>query len=402
MGAMEDRSSKQAGVAVVADLHDDLLVEILSRVPAKSICRFKCVSKAWLDLIAGPDHRKKLRQPMQGLIFMNPEKDRHSFSFLDLPLTVGSVPLDVADPAGFISFLTEQPGIHRLVLLDSCNGLILFQHLMELPHYNSLGYVVCNPTTKQWRAVPEPDCSSHVPMNYTYLAFDPTVSSHFHLVRFKKNREYMEPMSVHAYSSKTGIWTYSQTEKEEEEWQNQVYLSISNRCAFVNGFLHLLVWGSNKMQILIVDVQGRPRRMIRLPDVAAGNCEGCYCVYFGQSQGHLHCITKQLFDFNEEKYELSIWALLDYDAQEWVLKDTVSSLQLFGGNCPTSVALELYSEVASMHLDRNVVFFFSHCERRFIAYDMDSKEVSVFSSSKAIHRWKVGCYVPCFSPAPLK
>jgi hypothetical protein len=32
--------------AAVAVLPDDPLVEILSRVPVKSVCRFKCVSKA--------------------------------------------------------------------------------------------------------------------------------------------------------------------------------------------------------------------------------------------------------------------------------------------------------------------------------------------------------------------
>ncbi|KAI4966093.1 hypothetical protein ZWY2020_046598 [Hordeum vulgare] len=35
-------------------LTDDLLVEILSRVPAKVLCWCKCVSRHWLGLI---DHR---------------------------------------------------------------------------------------------------------------------------------------------------------------------------------------------------------------------------------------------------------------------------------------------------------------------------------------------------------
>ena len=62
---MEGCSKTSAGAVPV--LPDDPLVEILSRVPAKSVCRFKCVSKAWRDLIADPDNRKKLPQAMQGL-----------------------------------------------------------------------------------------------------------------------------------------------------------------------------------------------------------------------------------------------------------------------------------------------------------------------------------------------
>ena len=118
---MEDCSKRSAGA--VAALPDDLLVEILSRVPAMSVCRFKCVSKAWRDLIADLGHRKKLRQAMKGLFFMTIEKRHFSFSLMDL--TARSMPLDV-DPA--FSFLTERPGNHNLILLDSCNGLLLFGH----------------------------------------------------------------------------------------------------------------------------------------------------------------------------------------------------------------------------------------------------------------------------------
>uniref|UniRef100_A0A8R7NWF5 F-box domain-containing protein n=1 Tax=Triticum urartu TaxID=4572 RepID=A0A8R7NWF5_TRIUA len=43
----------------VANLTDDLIVEILSRLPARSVCRFKCVSTTWRDLISHPVNRMK-------------------------------------------------------------------------------------------------------------------------------------------------------------------------------------------------------------------------------------------------------------------------------------------------------------------------------------------------------
>ena len=129
-------------------------MEILSRVPAKSVCRFKCVSKAWRDLIADPDNCKKLPQAMQGLFVQsevsevdNTKLPRTSISFIDL--TVRSVPLDI-DP--FFSFLIEMTGIK---ILDSCNGLILFGHRQEPSHLSVGSYIVCNLTTEQWLA-----CSS--------------------------------------------------------------------------------------------------------------------------------------------------------------------------------------------------------------------------------------------------
>ena len=43
-------------------LTEDLLIEILSRVPYRSLCRFKCVSKAWRDTISDdPSFQRDLR-----------------------------------------------------------------------------------------------------------------------------------------------------------------------------------------------------------------------------------------------------------------------------------------------------------------------------------------------------
>jgi len=44
----------------VARLPDDALVEILSRLNAKSLCRSKCVSKPWRDLITDRLHCRML------------------------------------------------------------------------------------------------------------------------------------------------------------------------------------------------------------------------------------------------------------------------------------------------------------------------------------------------------
>ena len=101
-------------MGALAGLPDDPLVEILSRVPDKSVCRFKCVSKAWHNLIADPDNRKKLPQAMQGMVVQTSEvsevdniKLAHtSISFIDL--IVRSVPLDMDTS---FSFLTEMTGI---------------------------------------------------------------------------------------------------------------------------------------------------------------------------------------------------------------------------------------------------------------------------------------------------
>jgi len=154
---------------------------------------------------------------MQGLFCMRPEiseaaggrRTVESFGFSFVDLTGGSAaPLDVVDPS--FSFLTELPGTRVLLLRDSCNGLVLFEHRRE-HRGGRMGYVVCNPTTKEWEAVPA--CGDpELPLIYAYLAFDAAVSAHFHLVQFQVMDD-EEFVSVHAYSSETKTWGGNQIDQ---------------------------------------------------------------------------------------------------------------------------------------------------------------------------------------------
>ncbi|CAL5089008.1 unnamed protein product [Urochloa decumbens] len=355
-----DCSKRRA--SAVGDVPVDPLVEILSRVPAKSVCRFKCVSKAWRDLISDPHHRKKLPQAMQGLFCETYKKsgDLHCFSFIDL--TARSMPPDI-DPS--FSFLTEQPGIHSLHFSDSCNGLVLFNHL-EGQNSARLGYIVCNPTTKEWKAF--------------------------------QVEEDEKILSVYGYSSETGAWCENQIDEQGEEGQLEGWrrfnflLGNPQPCPFVNGFLHLIVLDKDQMKIVALDVQGKARRMISVPHVHDRSNWMC-C--FGQSQGQLHYITQETLHAREQKYKLSIWVLQDYDAQEWVLKGTVNSHEVFGDNSGRGGTEDF--EVVGIHQHRNVVFFICPLGHKLMAYNMDREELSTIASFDD-KEWLVATahYAPCF------
>lgn len=179
---------------MASGLPDDPLVEILSRLPAKSICRFKCVSKPWLDLI----HRNKLPQTLQGFIFGDGEAHAGG-NYGRFINSLGKF-VPVIDP--LFTFLTKLPWVEKIVLLGSCNGLLLFGHRRVSDIYDSLGYIVCNPATEQWVDVPSsgwtpwgdgepwPDSETEDGVEYfteedvfTHLFFDPAVSMHFQLVQ---------------------------------------------------------------------------------------------------------------------------------------------------------------------------------------------------------------------------
>lgn len=59
---------------VLERLTDDLLAEILSRVPASSDNGCNLVSKRWRSLIDRPDHRKRLPQPLAGFFYNSTSK----------------------------------------------------------------------------------------------------------------------------------------------------------------------------------------------------------------------------------------------------------------------------------------------------------------------------------------
>ncbi|CAL5009522.1 unnamed protein product [Urochloa decumbens] len=350
--------------SALAGLPYDALLEILARLPARSVYRSKCVAKAWRDIVDDPLNRKKLPQTLEGFFFLG-----KTLSFISvLPR---SVPLDM-DPS--FSFLPET---ENLLFMDSCNGLLLFVHVRKSDVF---GYV-CNPATKQWEAVPT--CGCCLPMVdclewSTLLVFDPAVSSHFQLICFWREGLVLDEeeqaledqapvLSVCAYSSGTGMWSQrSQTEWNSKQgqlegWCHQggklEYPSLSPRRAFVNGLLHLIVFNLDDDKIVAVDVQGKTQRIIRMPATAEGR-HWERTGYIGQSQGRLHYINQGFDALDcEQRYKMCIWVLQDYDMQEWVLKDTVSFLKLYGTK-NFSYSRSDYAVVA-IHQDCNVVFFSS-------------------------------------------
>ncbi|RLN41080.1 hypothetical protein C2845_PM01G19080 [Panicum miliaceum] len=103
-------------------LTDGLIVDILSRVPVKSICRFKCVSPSWRSLISHPDNRKKLPQALAGFFYFD-EFDSCEFVSLAEPPPRRDWRLRPPSLCDF-AFLPANTGGGAM---DCCNGLVLLK-----------------------------------------------------------------------------------------------------------------------------------------------------------------------------------------------------------------------------------------------------------------------------------
>ncbi|PQQ18769.1 F-box/kelch-repeat protein [Prunus yedoensis var. nudiflora] len=176
-------------------LPSTMIEEILSRLPVKSLCRFKCVSKPWSSLISddpsfvashlckgfGEDKDDLLFQRRRRVIFTDAagnglhsmhldyddeflnhnnkedassEHDNRNRNFFDFDEEVGGSNLLVTTATELQYVYSESSGI-SVSMLGCCNGLLLCMFL-----YDPQLYLV-NPATRQSKKLPQ------IPTQYT-------------------------------------------------------------------------------------------------------------------------------------------------------------------------------------------------------------------------------------------
>ncbi|XP_062014514.1 F-box/kelch-repeat protein At3g06240-like [Rosa rugosa] len=118
------------------NLSDDMFEEILSRLPVKSLCRFKCVSKSWLHLIETQLNRTQKHKVIFGTTA--------SLSSLDPEAAIDD---DNMPPSSLDFPLKGKPGT-RLKMVGLSNGLACI-----MPQPDAL--FIFNPSTGESMRVPE-------------------------------------------------------------------------------------------------------------------------------------------------------------------------------------------------------------------------------------------------------
>ncbi|GJW16492.1 ribonuclease H-like domain-containing protein [Tanacetum coccineum] len=161
--------------------NDDLLTQILIRLPILCIHLFATVSKQWLRIITSPLFIKTRSQitkvdPPVGL-FVNHIRSLFESDFVPLDPRLRSK--KSAMDRSFSRGSTEEAD--NVKILQSCNGLLLCGG-SGMPVF----YYVYNPSTNQYKKIPYADCSLDNSPYYSSaglrIAFDPTKSPHYKLV----------------------------------------------------------------------------------------------------------------------------------------------------------------------------------------------------------------------------
>jgi hypothetical protein len=185
------KKKKKKGVkgSPVDKLTDDILADIISRVPYKSSRCCKCVSTRWRDLFSHPDHRKKMPQSIAGFFYEDYNADRFPKTaryFINIP---GKC-YHLIDPS--LSFL---PKCERLDIMDCCNGLLLCRWYDISSEGDRFSYVVCNPATTKWTVLPGSGKATKE-VGAVRLGFDPALSSHFHVFELVMDQVFYWDLSL--------------------------------------------------------------------------------------------------------------------------------------------------------------------------------------------------------------
>ncbi|KAJ0729751.1 putative F-box domain-containing protein [Helianthus annuus] len=103
-------------------LHDDIVCNILARLPAKPLLRFRCVSKHWNRMLREPSFMKL--------------RSRKTI-FLPLDQTLHLIDDDNADPVVTRPIPTQyRRGLHRPRVIGTFNGIVVLITLYDIILYN--------------------------------------------------------------------------------------------------------------------------------------------------------------------------------------------------------------------------------------------------------------------------
>ncbi|KAI8561466.1 hypothetical protein RHMOL_Rhmol04G0341900 [Rhododendron molle] len=128
----------------VSQLPHEIIFDILSRLPVKSLCRFKSVSKSWLALITGAHFIKS------HLNHQSAEADNVTHKLILASRHSGSLyPMHYPEPEHTVAEL-KIPGMDFADIRGSCNVVLLLGRGAEL--------CLWNPSIRRYQKFSRPKC----------------------------------------------------------------------------------------------------------------------------------------------------------------------------------------------------------------------------------------------------
>lgn len=288
-------------MAEAMTLDDHLLHEILSRLSAKALGRFILTSKKWKALISDSYLKtiqaQRSTQNVLGILGATTSSMGGSVTYYTLEHDACEAPEYEAPDT---SLGLPGPQAERISIKGACNGLLLIKVFDRI--------LVCNPTTKNSRQLPD------VKISYRDarfgLAFDPAISAtNFKVVateRVIRGGFY----KFYVYSFEANTWRLSNATIP----CTRNHLLDSAVSVFFNGALH---WLRKSEDILAFNVEQEVAYNLALPEELRPVYVACYkSIWLGVAAGRI-----SLAKF--ERGDILVWVLEDYGSRRWEFKHRI-------------------------------------------------------------------------------
>ncbi|XP_059640348.1 F-box/kelch-repeat protein At3g06240-like isoform X2 [Cornus florida] len=331
------------------ELPQDLVLNILYRLPAKSLCRFKCVSKSWLTLISYPHfaktHLNRSNSKTERAILISDDlysvDCAEAFNNDDLIATK----LDL--------FSIEKQ--YEFEILGSCNGLILVRDA------NCTKFLL-NPSTREIRELLDSPFAPAHAMNG--LGYDSSADD-FRIVAIDVRSDPDPDAAVVDVEDDESCCTYtiaSLYSLKTDSWRRiQDVLNYHYRSrittvsmVLVNESLHWLIFGSygDRFVIAAFDLADEKFHDVQRPSSLVNNnvhftyilgvCRGCLCIFVcGYS------------------FQIEVWVMKEYGVTESWTKHT----RYIGNMYMEQPLYFLVDEEVLMRKDRDELFAFNAEEK---------------------------------------
>ncbi|XP_058223457.1 putative F-box/kelch-repeat protein At3g17570 [Rhododendron vialii] len=299
-------------MAIVDELPQDLLMEILSRLPVKSLLQLKSVSKGLYVLIQNPSfislhHTRARIYCCLSIVVRTPNNNASQRSLYISP-----------DPTTSIEHLDLSftwPHLNKeFIRQTSCNGLMCLS--------TDSNIVICNPATKECRLLPQPPYHAWR-TNYLGFAFD-SKTSDYKVVRLVSLSETtLVDHKIQIYGMRADSWKAIATAVPNHDF------TVNHQpCTSLDGVFYWLSCVSSTC-VCAIDalntVEGSFERR-SLPVVVSSD-----------EQINL-CLLNDSLAFVERKYDnqqtrLDVWLMDQLGVEEfWTKKCTIGPL--LGGHIP--------------------------------------------------------------------
>ncbi|KAH6808613.1 hypothetical protein C2S51_026396 [Perilla frutescens var. frutescens] len=262
----------------IPTLPNDVIIEILTRLPVKPLVKFRCVSKSWRALISSRQfvriHLKNSR--------IDPSFTTHRIILNGhgniKQCSVNSILHEPFSEAFDLSY-SAQSEINSVRVVGSCDGLIcLFTDRKDL--------VLWNPTTRICKKLPNFDVKINVRGYFSYgLGYDRS-SDDYRVVACFNSKRYLSEVIVQVYSLRSDQWR--RIENFKGRWL------MDDPATFANGKLYWIADHKCELEagwdIVSFDLEKEKYEILQMPSYVKSG----YYSMLGVFEGSVYVLCSQL------------------------------------------------------------------------------------------------------------